>query len=139
MSNNNGAAGVIPTISMFDYLQPGIKRPDLFAQSAYPVSGGGGGSPKSLQKHDASGEERSPYISLYYTLGLVVVSAGIFISLAAWANVLLSWIDSIYVNPVIQVVTQSRLYYAIIITIISIIVIIILLYVWYYFTIENKN
>jgi len=137
--NNNGGGGVVPIISMFDYLQPSINRPDLFAQTAYPTSIGGGSALKSLQRNDAEGKERATYITLYYTLGLIVVSAGIFISLAAWAGVLLSWLDSIYVNSVIQIVTQSRLYYAIIVTIISIIVIIILLYIWYFFTIENKN
>lgn len=135
---NNGAAGAIPTISIFDYLQPTVNRPDLFEKTAYPISGGGGGSPKSFQRQDTEGKERSPYISLYYTLGLIVVSAAIFLSLAAWANVLLSWLDSIYVSSMIEIVTQARLYYAIIITVISIIVITILLYIWYYFTIENK-
>lgn len=35
--NNTVAAGAVPISTMFDYLSPGINRPDIFAQQAYPV------------------------------------------------------------------------------------------------------
>ena len=137
--NTNPTAGTIPVVAMFDYLQPGINRPDLFNQRAYPMTGGGGGgsSLKSLQKNNTYGE-RSPYITLYYTIGLIVVSALIFITIAAWFNLLMSWLDSIYINSVIEIVTRSRLYYAIIVTIISFVTILILLLIWYYFTVKQN-
>jgi hypothetical protein len=153
MNNPSGAAGAVPVVAMFDYLQPNLNRPDLFSQRAYPLSGGAGGgsaglrtlkrrtddTPNSIQKHKSSGEERSPLIAVYYTLGLIVVSAAIFLSLAAWSNVLLSWFDSIYVSPVVDLVTKSRLYFAITITIIALVVVGILLIIWYYFTVEQNK
>lgn len=166
MNNPSGVGGVIPVVAMFDYLQPDINRPDLFTQRAYPLVGGGGGGSAalrsiqrnkstgdvtiekyrpgdenstlySIQRHKSSGTERSPIATVYYTLGLIVVSAAIFLSLAAWSNVLLSWYDGIYVSHVVDPVTKSRLYFAITITIIAMIVITLLLLIWYYFTIQR--
>lgn len=149
MNTATTAGGVVPIVNMFDYLQPDINRPDLYYQQAYPIQGGGGGNTRSLtrsgggatqsiQRDTANGQERSPNVSLYYTIGLIVLSAAIFLTLAAWSNVLLSWFDSIYVSPVVSAVTTSRLYFALTLTIISIIVITILLLLWYYFTLQKN-
>lgn len=83
--NTNAAGGAVPIVNMLDYLQPNINRPDLYYQQAYPIQGGGGGNTRSLmragggdittssvQRHTASGQERSPNISLYYTIGLII-------------------------------------------------------------------
>lgn len=155
--NNVATGGAVPIVNMFDYLRPEINRPDLYQQQAYPLQGGRGGAalsrnkgslmkntnsssetPQSVQRHDAAGNERPPQLSLYYTIGLILLSAAIFLSLAAWSNVLLSWFDSMYVNPVVSTVTKSRLYFAITLTIISILVIIALIAIWYYFTVQLK-
>jgi uncharacterized Tic20 family protein len=162
--NNTGAAGAIPVVNILDYLQPGINRPDLYYERAYPVQSIGSGTTRSLiqasgggstqstlidnanytnntnntqsiQRHTATGAERTPLLSLYYTIGLIILSAAIFLTIAAWSNVLLSWFDSIYVSPAVNPITKSRLYFAITLTIISFFVIIILLLLWYYFTI----
>lgn len=93
---------------------------------------------RSLQRHNSQGKERTHLMTLYYTIGLIVLSAAIFLSLAAWSNVLLSWYDSIYVSPAVATITQARLYFAITLTVISLVVIIILLFLWYYFTIHRK-
>lgn len=137
MNIGSGPAwGSIPIVTIFDYVRPEINGPDLFEQQAYQIQRGGGGSPASVQRHKANSSiDRSPFIGLFYTLGLILVSAAIFITLVAWSNVLLSWLDSQYVNPIISSVTTSRLYFATIITIISVIVVTILLLIWYYFTI----
>lgn len=151
MSSNIAAGGVVPIINVLDYLTPEINRPDLFQQKGYPIQGGGGGSTRyilkasggdtqptqSIQRHTASGQERSPFISLYYTFGLIVVSAAIFLTLAAWSNVLLSWYDSMFISPTLDSVTKSRLFFAITISIIAIIVIIVLVAFWYYYTIHH--
>lgn len=148
--NNTAAGGAVPIVNVFDYLRPEINRPDLFEQQAYQIQGGGGGNtrslmrnigsqtPQSVQRYDASGNERSPLLSLYYTVGLIVLSAAIFLTLAAWSNVLLSWFDSMYVSPIVSTVTRSRLYFAITITIISLLVIVALIALWYYFTIRMR-
>ena len=144
MNSTNVAGGAVPVSSVLDYLLPEINRPDIFEQEAYPLRGGGGSSRAimnaqkniySIQKHDKLGNQRSPFYSLFYTIGLIILSAAIFISLSAWANVLLSWYDSIYVNSSIDNVTRARIYFATTISIISIIIIIILIMLWYYFTI----
>src|SRR5579863_8654164 len=125
---NNGAGGAVPVVAMLDYLSPEINRPDLYFQQAYPVQGGSGGNARflqgsaqslqnnntqslqnnnvqSIQRHKADTSERSPSISLYYTVGLIVASAAIFLTIAAWSNVLLSWYDSMFVSPIIATVT----------------------------------
>lgn len=152
--NNSGAGGAVPVVNILDYLQPTINRPDLYYQRAYPVQSIGSGTTKSLlkangmditnqssnqsiQRHKATGEERSPLMSVFYTVGLIIASAAIFLTLAAWSNVLLSWYDSIYVSPALSSITKSRLYFAITLTIISIIVIVVLLLLWYYYTIHR--
>ena len=76
-------------------------------------------------------------VSLFYTIGLIVLSAAIFLTLAAWSNVLLSWYDGIFVNHAVDPVTTSRFYFAITLTAISMVVIIILLAIWYYFTLHQ--
>lgn len=154
MNTNIPAAGAVPIVSVLDYLGPEINRPDLFYEQAYPVRPVGSGSARalikmnniknkenanqSIQRHTAAGQERSPLISIYYTTGLIIFSAAIFLTLAAWSNVLLSWYDSMYVNPVVSSVTKSRLYFAITLTIISIIIIAVLILLWYYFTIHRQ-
>ncbi len=145
--NGSGAGGAVPVINILDYLQPSINRPDLYYQRAYPIQQGGGGNVRSLMNSDnqsiqrtkASGEERSPAISLYYTIGLILVSAFIFLTLAAWSNTLLSWYDTLYVSPALEPVTQSRLYFALTMTAISFFVVIFLLLIWYYFTIQQGH
>lgn len=135
----SGAGGVVPVVTILDYLKPEINRPDLYAQKAYPMPtrAGSSQSSKSIQIDKADDSLRSPIISLYYTVGLIVLSAAIFITLSAWANALLSWLDSIYVSPVINSVTRSRVYFATIVTGISLIVIALLLFIWYEFTINR--
>ena len=141
INNGNAAGGAVTVATMFDYLQPEINRPDMFQQRAYPIISGSGSSTaiNSVQKYKTNNpEERSPFVSLFYTLGLIVVSASIFVSISAWSNVLLSWYDSMFVSTVVQPVTKSRLYFAITVTVISIVVIIILLILWYEYAIKRK-
>lgn len=135
---NNGAGGAVPIVTILDYLNPEVNRPDLYFQQAYSVQGGSGNT-RSLQRHKADTSERSPYVSLYYTIGLVVVSAAIFLTIAAWSNVLLSWYDSMFVSPLIANVTQSRLFFAITLTAIAIVVVVTLIVLWYYFTIDQQK
>lgn len=135
--NTRSGSGAVPTIAMFDYLQPGINRPDLFEQQAYPIAKGGGGSTRSLQHDTANSKERSPLATVYYTLGLIVASAVIFITIGAWSNVLLSWLDSIYVSPLVSAVTTSRLYFALIMTAITIVVVALAILIWYFFTVQK--
>ena len=133
------AAGAVSTPTMFDYLNPDVNRPDLFAAKAYPIQNMGGGSSsrkRSFQTDRKDDSDHRPlYVTLFYTIGLIVLSALIFITFVSWANVLLSWLDSIYISPIIATATKSRLYYAVIITAISLIVIALLLGLWYYYTI----
>jgi hypothetical protein len=146
MNHNLAVAGSIPTINIIDYLQPNINRPDLYFQASYPLQGGGGGgatksimksagigSTQSIQRTNSLGNERSPIISLLYTIGLIILSASIFLTLGAWSNTLLSWYDSIFVNEVVYPVTKSRFYFAITLTFISFVIIITLVGAWYYF------
>jgi len=149
--NASGAGGAVPIVSVLDYLLPEINRPDLYYQRAYPVQSIGSGAAKSLaqrsldntnniqsiQRQDASGKERSPLMSLYYTIGLIVLSAAVFLTLAAWSNVLLSWYDSIYVSPAVSSITKARLYFVITLTIISILVVTFLFLLWRYFTLHR--
>jgi len=130
-ANGIAAGGVVPVVNILDYLSPEINRPDLYYQRAYPMQPAGSSSAqRSIQRFTSSGEERSPSITLYYTFGLIIVSAFIFLSLAAWSNVLLSWYDQMFVSPLIKPVTKSRLYFAITLTVIAVIVIIILVVLW---------
>lgn len=139
--SGSGAGGAVPIITVMDYLKPEINRPDMFERQAYSIAGGGGEglktASKSIQRHRADDTERSATASLYYTIGLIVVSALVFLSIAAWANTLLSWLDSIYVSPTIQSVTKARLYFAIIMTIIAIVVIALLFWIWYHYTVHK--
>lgn len=148
--NGSGVGGAIPVINILDNLQPTINRPDLYYQRAYRIQQGDGGnvrslinsgeqSTQSIQKHKATVEERSPAISLYYTIGLIFVSAAIFLTLSAWSNTLLSWYDSVYVSPSLEPVTKSRLYIALTMSAISIFVVVFLLLLWYYFTIQQGH
>lgn len=139
MNTIPAAGGAVPVINILDYLSPGINRPDLYQQRAYPIQPSGGGSARSIQRMTASGEERTPTVTLYYTVGLIILSAAIFLTLAAWSNVLLSWYDSIYVSPLVASVTKSRLYFAITLTIISIVVVALLILIWYYFTVYKNT
>lgn len=138
--SSSGAGGAVPVATILDYLQPNINRPDLYYQRAYPIAGGGGGGSNralSVQRNKADTTERPPIYSVYYTLGIIVLSAAIFISLVAWSNALLSWVDSIYVSPALRPVTVARIQFAWIMTGIALIVIGLALFLWYVFTIQQ--
>ncbi|CAH6419306.1 Hypothetical protein HVR_LOCUS507 [uncultured virus] len=69
--------------------------------------------------------------AVLYTVGVIVLSAAIFITLVSWADVLRSWFDTKYINPIIGQQLKARIYFATTITIIAIIVIALLFWLWW--------
>lgn len=120
-----GRGGTISTSSLLDYLRPDIARPDIYERESYIV--------KDIHGSNLSSETRKRADNTFiYTVGIILLSALIFITFVAWADVLRSWYDSMFVNSIISTETISSLYYAITITIISIVITIILLLFWIY-------
>ena len=100
----------------FDYLKPEFNRPDIYSEQS-TIKGPHGSSRKDQ--------------SIISNLLIIVISALIFITLIAWADVLRSYIDSIHVNEIIKSQTKSRLWFAIFITLISCFSLTILYYFYY--------
>lgn len=88
----------------FDYLKPEVNRPDLYE------------SRSTIQQSRGVTNTNKNVIS---TLAIIFISGLIFITLVAWADVLRSYIDTIYVDKIINRQAKSRLIFAIVITIIS--------------------
>ena len=114
MSGNIAVAGVVPIVNILDNITPEINRPKHLI-------------------YTKDNSIPSPQRSIFYTLGVIVLSVALFLTLAAWSNVLLSWFDSKYVDPALATITKSRLYFAIILTIISVSIITSILLIWSYF------
>lgn len=140
LGTRGGAGGAVTTAAMFEYLRPEINRPDLFERAAYSIPNPTGGNPKGLSKTTVPTvtTNRSSLVSIFYTFGLIIISAAIFVTIAAWSNTLLSWLDSIYVSSLIAAATKARLYFALLMTLISLVVIITLLLIWYYYVNERE-
>lgn len=143
------ASGVIiPVVGMFDGLS--IGRPDAFFTNSYYINdlGGGGAGQRTVEMRDKinrsrkkkdspqtqtqSEKDKQTLTTSFYTVGLLFVSAGIFLSLVSWYNVLLSWMDSMFVSSMISAVTRSRLYAALIVTGIAIVIIVTAVCIWYF-------
>lgn len=129
--------GAVPTISVIDYLSPTINRPDLYANNSYPIPKSTGGTLTGAANKKNS--ESSAFTSIIYTFGLITVSACLFVIIVAWANVLQTWLDSVYVSQVVDPVTHSRFVFACLVSLIGLLIIIILVSVWYYIFIKNNN
>lgn len=138
-NGSQGAAGSIPTGTVLDYLSEDINRPDLYEERSFIVKDIHGPSDRrktssvvALGTGTASPSTKGRNLgSLLYTIGIIILSAAIFITLVSWSDVLRSWFDTKYVNPIIGDQLKSRIYFATTITIISIIVISLLLWLWY--------
>lgn len=100
----------------FDYLKPELNRPDIYSEQSTIKSPRG-----------PSGKNQS-FIS---NILIIVISALIFITLIAWADVLRSYIDSININEIIKSQTKSRFWFAIFITLISCFTCLILYYFYH--------
>ncbi len=127
---SNGPAqggGGIYTPTIIDYLRPEIARPDLFEDQSFVIRdiGGGGGSRSDNSDHTLK--------SLIYTVIVILLSAAIFITAVAWADVLRSWFDSNNINPIIEKQLYSRIKYASCITAIAVVLILICLFIWNYY------
>jgi len=116
--------GSVPTATILDYLQPEINRPDLYEQQSFIVKDIRGPSASQMNKSD---------VTILYTIGIIILSAVIFITFVSWADVLRSYFDSKYINPIIETQTKARIYYAITITLISLIIVVLLFWAWLYF------
>lgn len=115
----------VATGTLLDYLQDDIMRPDIYEERSFvtkDIHGPG----------DRKQKESSKWSGLLYTVGIIILSAAIFLTAVAWVDVIRSWLDSKYVNEVISAQTKSRLYYALIITSLAIMIILFLLFLWYY-------
>lgn len=127
----SAAIGVgVATGTVLDFLADDIARPDLFEQRSTigDFARTAPGKPK----------ESKSWHNLFYTIGIILLSAAIFISAIAWVDVLRSWIDSKYINEIIKTQVQSRLYYAVIITIIGLLLIGTLIFLWYFEILKRK-
>lgn len=102
-------------ISM-DYLRSEINRPDLYEEQTTMRSS------ILRKKLDTS--------NIVITIGTIIISAFIFITIVAWASVLQSFFDYLFINAIILSQFKARLVYAVVITIISFVLCTILLY-WY--------
>jgi hypothetical protein len=122
--NESIAGGIY--VSAFDYLAPDINRPDIFSDRT------------SIKSSISRGQNRpSTVAQVLSTLGLVVLSGFLFVTIVAWATVLQSYLDSIFINPIINSLTVSRLWYAGIVTAITLIVLIIS--VWFFIIYKREH
>jgi hypothetical protein len=127
MNIGQGQGGTISTATIIDYLRPDINRPDLFEDQSVIVKDVHGPSNEKSQSNQSS-----KYKNMFYTIMIIIVSAIIFIVAISWTDVLRSWFDTKYVNPIIQEQYLSRLYFAITITIIGLVLLLLLGFLWYY-------
>ena len=119
---SKGGFGV--SVPILQALQPEIMRPDLYVEGSMP----GRGIARPMTSTPGSGSSSGP--TIISTLGIIFLSALIFVTLVAWLEVLRSYIDSEVVNEVIKEVTKARLYYALIVTGIAVIGMIIMFWIW---------
>jgi H+/Cl- antiporter ClcA len=118
---NNANSVSTGSLLGLDYLRPDVFRPDLYE--------------KEFVRDIHGPSDRRSRNPLIYTIGIIIISALIFISLVAWADVLRSWFDSQFVNSIIAAETTSTLYYAITVSVFCIALIILLLWIYYSFII----
>jgi hypothetical protein len=123
-------AGAVATASTVDFLQDDIIDPDFFEERTLFPKG-----VRTATSRNTSNEKN--WSGLLYTVGIIILSAAIFVTVVAWLEVLRSLLDSIYVKDdmnkdVIKTHIKSRLYYALIVTTLSLTVSTILLGLWYY-------
>ncbi len=110
------------------YVRPDIfqvVRPDLIPQGLQ--------GKELLMDRNIHGPVSSHQETIVYTIGVIVISAFIFITLISWADVLRSLFDSKYIDPILSARIRSTLYYAITVTIISVILVAILVLMWLYY------
>lgn len=105
----------------FEYLD--TNRPDLFSEKSTVKQ------TKGVVKTDEN---------ILTTMLIVFVSAVIFITLVAWADVIRSYLDSKIIDKVIEKQTRSRLIFALTMTYLSIIVFLICAYIYQKFH-EKKS
>jgi len=127
MNVGQGGGGTVSTSTIIDYLRPDINRPDIFEERSVVVKDVHGSSNDKSQN-----DQSSKYKNLLYTVVIIIVSAIIFILAISWTDVLRSWFDTKYVNPIIQEQYLSRLYFAITITIIGLVLLLLMGLLWYY-------
>lgn len=136
----HSAAGSVPTATFLDYLNEDINRPDLYEEQSFIVKDIHGPSSTDNQVknknihyhyHQWNPMKGKNITAILYTVGIIILSAAIFITLVSWADVLRSWFDSHYINSLIEEQLRSRIYFAITVTIISIITIFILFWLWW--------
>ena len=120
-------AGAI-TASTVDFLQDDILQPDFFEERSL-FSKSIRGAPRSV---GASATPEKNWSGLLYTVGIIILSAAIFITVVGWLEVLRTLLDSVYVNDVIKTQIKSRVYYALIVSTLSLLVVAILVGLWYY-------
>ena len=116
----NSSGGSVPTATFLDYLRPEVSRPDIYEERSFLVKDLHGPNPKD--RRDKSKPNTNKLGTLLYTIGVIILSALIFVTIIAWVDVLRSWFDSKYVNSIISIQTKSRIYFSITITIIALII-----------------
>lgn len=126
-------SGAVPTVALMEYLRPEINRPDLFEERSFVVKDIKGPNTQKLVAMQSPNQEI--WRKIYSTIGLILLSAAIFITFVSWTDVLRSWFDSFVINPIIEVQLKARIYYALTITAISIFICAIIIYLWlHYYT-----
>lgn len=126
-------SGAVPTAALMEYLRPEINRPDLFEERSFVVKDIKGPNTQKLVAMQSPNQEI--WRKIYSTIGLILLSAAIFITFVSWTDVLRSWFDSFVINPIIEVQLKARVYYALTITAISICICAIIIYLWlHYYT-----
>lgn len=121
-------SGAVPTAALMEYLRPEINRPDLFEERSFVVKDVKGPNTQKLVAMQSPNQEI--WRKIYSTIGLILLSAAIFITFVSWTDVLRSWFDSFIINPIIEVQLKARIYYALTITAISIFICAIIIYLW---------
>ncbi len=121
-------SGAVPTAALMEYLRPEINRPDIFEERSFVVKDIKGPNTQNLLA--MQNPTQQVLRKIYSTIGLILLSAAIFITFVSWTDVLRSWYDSFIINPVIEVQLKARIYYALTITAISIFICAIIIYLW---------
>lgn len=128
---SGGGEGSVSTSTLLDYLKPEIYRPDIYEERSFVV--------KDIHGPSSSPKKTTDTGTLLYTIGIIILSAAIFITFVSWTDVLRSWYDSKYINDIIAVQTTSRIYYATTITIIALIISLFLIGLWWYFVYRKST
>ena len=103
----NGRAGFAASVPALQFLQGEALRPDLFEEATAPGRG---------VMRPATGAAGG---GLAGTLGIIFLSAFIFVTLVAWLEVVRAYIDARVVNEVIYETARARVYYALAVTAIA--------------------